>query len=106
MKSVELKYPIEFIVNNEKKEIKFLTPVARLKLKHLCLIPPSMASTADGKTKIDSGQMMKMLPELTPFLAAVFNTTESVINDIDVDDLEIVMGSLEDLMSNEIEKKN
>lgn len=114
MNSVELKYPVTIVEGDVKKEVKYLTPT-RLKVKHLDLLPTSLMQQAQEnseagddekfKLKLTTKELIPMFSELKPFLASVFNQTIEVIDDIDFEDIENVIGALEQVFP-EDQKKN
>jgi hypothetical protein len=105
--TIELKYPITVIENGEKKEVKFLTP-SRLKVKHFELLPETLLKIAEenkGQMKFSSAELVPMFKELIPFLAGIFNLSIESIKDIDFEDIEKVIGCLEEVFPKD-EKKN
>lgn len=109
MKSVQLQYPVKTKDNKgQEVEIKFLTP-SRLKIKHTKLLPASLLSKAgkEGELKVDTAELIPIFSELTPFLASIFSVSEEVIGEIDYEDVEAVIGALEEIFgeNEEIKKK-
>lgn len=107
MNSVELKYPVKIIRDGKEEEIKFLTP-SRLKVKHFELLPDSLLSAANekGKLEFSAKEMLPIFKDLIPFLAGIFSVPEETMRDVDFEDIENIIGILEEVFPKDTEKKN
>lgn len=101
MKTIELKHPIKLKDN----EIKYLTPT-RLKLKHVKLLPAALMEKAkeEGKLKFETSELLPLFNDLVPFLASIFNISEEEMEEVDFEDIEDVMGAMEEIMPDDKKK--
>ena len=90
-KAVKLKYPIKF----EDKEYTELT-FGRLKLKHIKNLPPGFVE------KWENGEVE--LGVIVPIIAGLANVPESVIDEIDIEDIDVIVKGFEDFFGSSLDK--
>ena len=103
-KTITLKYTIPDGKGGETKELSF---AGRLKTKHLKHIPKKFFDLAEMEDKakevLKKHEVIELISDMFPLIASLTDMPVESIEEIDIDDLEIVAGAVQDFLAERVE---